>query len=54
MPSNLDDDIFLHQLWNWKEAAAFTLSLNDGYGEGNDRYIFNDICDIILNIQSTH
>ena len=40
MPSNLDDDIFLHQLWTWKDAAAFKLSLKDGYGDdSNDRYI---------------
>ena len=51
MPSNLDDDIFLHQLWHWKDAAAFKLSLNDGYGnDSTDRYIFYVVCSIILNI----
>lgn len=44
MPSNLDDENFLHQLWNWKDAAAFKLSLKDGYGDdSDDRYIFKDV-----------
>ena len=50
MPSNLDDDIFLHQLWTWKDAAAFKLRLKDGYGDDSDNhYIFKDVC-YILNI----